>query len=80
MKNKVYLEGVTKDMIESQGYLYEEMSPIIINMEVVDKSDKNAIRMIIKDKSGKENNIDGSDKITNFIDEIKYRYKQKISI
>jgi hypothetical protein len=80
MKNKVYLEGVTKDMIESQGYLYEEMSPMIINMEVVDKSDKNAIRMIIKDKSGKENNIDGSDKITNFIDEIKYRYKQKISI
>jgi hypothetical protein len=73
MKNKVYLEGVTKDMIESQGYLYEEMSPIIIDMEVVGK-DENYIRMIIKDKSGKENNIDGSDKIINFIDEIKSRY------
>jgi hypothetical protein len=45
-------------------------------MEVVGK-DENYIRMIIKDKSGKENNIDGSDKIINFIDEIKSRYKQQ---
>jgi len=74
----VYLEGITKDMIESQGYIYDDMSPMVIKMEVVDKSDKNKIRMIIKDKSGKENNIDGSDKITNFIDEIKSRYKQQI--
>ena len=66
-----YLKGVTKDMIESHGYIYDDMSPIIIDMGVIDKSDKNAIRMIIKDKSGKENNIDGLDKITNFIDEIK---------
>jgi dCMP deaminase len=72
-----YLKGITKDMIESQGYLYDDMSPMVINMEVVDKSDKDSIRMIIKDKSGKENNIDGSDKITNFIDEIKTRYKQQ---
>ena len=72
-----YLEGVTKDMIESQGYLYDDMSPIIIDMEVVDNTDKNSIRMIIKDKSGKENNIDGLDKITNFIDGIKSRYKQQ---
>ena len=72
-----YLKGITKDMIESQGYLYDDMSPMVINMEVVDKSDKDFIRMIIKDKSGKETNIDGSDKITNFIDEIKSRYKQQ---
>ena len=74
-KQEIYLEGITKDMIESQGYIYDDMSPMVINMEVVDKSDKNEIRMIIKDKSGKENNIDGSDKITNFIDEIKSKYK-----
>ena len=74
--DNLYLEGITKDMIESQGYIYDDMSPMVINM-VVDKSDKNAIRMIIKDKSGKEINIDGSDKITNFIDEIKSRYKQQ---
>lgn len=77
MSKKIYLEGITKDMIESQGYLYDDMSPMIIDMEVIDKSDKNTIRMIIKDKSGKENNIDGLDRITNFIDEIKYRYKQQ---
>ena len=76
MKSK-YLDGITKDMIESQGYLYDDMSPMIIDMKVVDKTDKNSIRMIIKDKSGKGNNIDGSDKITNFIDEIKSRYKQQ---
>jgi dCMP deaminase len=72
-----YLEGITKDMIESQGYLYDDMSPIIIDMKVVDNSDKNAIRMIIKDKSGKENNIDGINKITDFINGIKSRYKQQ---
>ena len=72
-----YLKDITKDMIESQGYLYDDMSPMVINMKVVDNSDKNAIRMIIKDKSGKENNIDGIDKITDFIDEIKSRYKQQ---
>jgi dCMP deaminase len=80
MKSKfdtLYLKGITKDMIESQGYIYDDMSPMVIDMKVVDNSDKNAIRMIIKDKSGKENNIDGSDKITNFIDEIKSRYKQQ---
>ena len=57
--DNLYLEGITKDMIESQGYIYDDMSPMVIKMEVVDKSDKNEIRMIIKDKSGKENNIDG---------------------
>jgi len=74
MINK-YLKGVTKDMIESQGYLYDDMSPMIIDMQVVDNLDKNATRMIIKDKSGKEKLIDGEDKIINFIDEIKSRYK-----
>ena len=76
MKSK-YLDGITKDMIESQGYLYNDMSPMVIGMEVIDNSDKNAMRMIIKDKSGKENNIDGSDKIIDFIGEIKSRYKQQ---
>jgi hypothetical protein len=61
----VYLKGITKEMIESQDYIYDDMSPMVIKMEVFDKSDKNAIRMIIKDKSGKEKNIDGPDKITN---------------
>ena len=73
----VYLKGITKEMIESQDYIYDDMSPMVIKMEVFDKSDKNAIRMIIKDKSGKEKNIDGPDKITIFIDEIKSRYKQQ---
>jgi|LauGreDrversion4_2_1035121.scaffolds.fasta_scaffold171764_2 dCMP deaminase len=72
-----YLEGITRDMIESQGYLYDDMSPMIIDMEVINNSDKNATRMIIKDKSGKEKSIDGEDNITNFIDEIKSRYKQQ---
>lgn len=72
-----YLKDITKEMIESQGYICDDMSPMIINMEVINKSDKDSIRMIIKDKSGKEKNIDGSDKITNFIDEIKSRYKQQ---
>jgi hypothetical protein len=53
-----YLEGITKDMIESQGYLYDDMGPMIIDMEVIDNSDKNSIRMIIKDKSGKEKLIE----------------------
>jgi len=66
-----YLEGITKDMIESQGYLYDDMGPMIIDMEVIDNSDKNSIRMIIKDKSGKEKLIDGEDNIISFIDEIK---------
>jgi dCMP deaminase len=52
------------------------MSPMIIDMEVIDNSDKNATRMIIKDKSGKEKSIDGEDNIISFIDEIKSRYKQ----
>ena len=72
-----YLKGITKDMIESQDYIYDDMSPMIIGMEVINKSDKDSIRMIIKDKSGKEKNIDGPDKITNFIDEIKSKYKQQ---
>jgi len=66
-----YLEGITKEMIESQGYLYDEMSPIVIDMKVVDKTDKNAIRMLIKDKSGKEKIIDGEDQIKKFLDDIK---------
>ena len=66
-----YLEGITKDMIESQGYLYDDMGPMIIDMEVIDNSDKNSIRMIIKDKSGKEKLINGEDNIISFIDEIK---------
>ncbi len=77
MKNNRYLEGITKEMIESQGYLYEEMSPMVIDMKVVDNSDKNAIRMIIKDKSGKEKIVDGEDQIKIFVDEIKSRYKQQ---
>jgi len=77
MKNNRYLEGITKEMIESQGYLYEEMSPMVIDMKVVDNSDKNAIRMIIKDKSGKEKIVDGEDQIKSFVDEIKSRYKQQ---
>jgi dCMP deaminase len=72
-----YLEGITKDIIESQGYHYDDMSPMIIGMEVVDNSDKNAIRMIIKDKSGKEKIIDGEKQIKSFVDEIKNRYKQQ---
>jgi dCMP deaminase len=72
-----YLEGITRDMIESQDYLYDDMSPMIIDMEVINNSDKNATRMIIKDKSGKEKSIDGEDNITNFIDEIKSRYKKQ---
>jgi len=72
-----YLEGITKDIIESQGYHYDDMSPMIIGMEVVDNSDKNAIRMIIKDKSGKEKIIDGEKQIKSFVDEIKNRYKQE---
>ena len=72
-----YLEGITKDMIESQDYLYDDMGPMIIDMEVIDNSDKNSIRMIIKDKSGKEKLIDGEDNIISFIDEIKLRYKQQ---
>jgi hypothetical protein len=58
-------------MIESQGYLYDDMGPMIIDMEVIDNSDKNSIRMIIKDKSGKEKLINGEDNIISFIDEIK---------
>ncbi len=77
MKNNRYLEGITKEMIESQGYLYEEMSPMVIDMKVIDNSDKNAIRMIIKDKSGKEKIVDGEDQIKSFVDEIKSRYKQQ---
>jgi len=77
MKNNRYLEGITKEMIESQGYLYEEMSPMVIDMKVVDNSDKNAIRLIIKDKSGKEKIVDGEDQIKSFVDEIKSRYKQQ---
>ena len=73
----LYLKDITKEMIESQGYIYDDMSPVVIGMEVINKSDKDSIRMIIKDKSGKEKNIDGPDKITNFIDEIKSKYKQQ---
>ena len=68
MENR-YLESLTRDVIESSGYICDSLSPMVITMNVVGLDNKFE-RLLIRDNFGKEVKVDGFDNIKKFINNL----------
>ena len=68
MENR-YLESLTRDVIESSGYIFDSLSPMVITMNVVGLDNKFE-RLLIRDNFGKEIKVDGFDNIKEFINNL----------
>lgn len=68
MENR-YLESLTRDLIESSGYIFDSLSPMVITISVVGL-DKKFERLLIRDNFGKEIGLDGFDNIKKFINNL----------
>ncbi len=64
-----YLESLTRDVIESSGYIFDSLSPMVITMNVVGLDNKFE-RLLIRDNFGKEIKVDGFDNIKEFINNL----------